>query len=62
MFKFRFGWSTQHNKGFGESASPKEQLLNMVRSIRTVLRFPLILINTVVVVKKLILGLSLIHI
>lgn len=56
MYNLRFGWSTQHNKGFSESASPKEQMLNMVRSIRTVLRFPLILINTVVVVKKLILG------
>ena len=55
-FLAKVGWSVQHNRGFGEGGGVKEQSLNIIRSVRTVMRLPLIFVNSVVIVKKLILG------
>jgi len=55
-FLAKFGWSTQHNRGFGESGGIKSQILEIIRSVRTVMRIPLIFINCLVITKKLILG------
>ncbi|XP_021347487.1 immediate early response 3-interacting protein 1-like [Mizuhopecten yessoensis] len=43
-------------RGFGENPSMKTQILNLIRSIRTVMRIPLIGINILVIGFKLILG------
>jgi len=55
-FLAKFGWSAQHNKGFGESGGVKTQILDIIRSVRTVMRIPLIFINVLVITKKIILG------
>ncbi|XP_043284694.1 immediate early response 3-interacting protein 1 isoform X1 [Venturia canescens] len=51
------GWGAQQNiQGFGEPPSVKSQVLNLVRSIRTVARFPLIFLNILTIIVKLVLG------
>ena len=54
--KFQHGWSANSNQGFGEAPGVKKQILDIIRSVRTVMRIPLILLNSVVIVKKLLLG------
>ncbi|XP_060071163.1 immediate early response 3-interacting protein 1-like [Ylistrum balloti] len=54
-FLAKFGWGTDQ-RGFGEDPSMKTQLLNLIRSIRTVMRIPLIGINILVIGFKLLLG------
>ncbi|XP_069137610.1 immediate early response 3-interacting protein 1-like [Argopecten irradians] len=54
-FLAKIGWGTDQ-RGFGEDPSMKTQLLNLIRSIRTVMRIPLIGINVMVIGFKLILG------
>ncbi|XP_033749386.1 immediate early response 3-interacting protein 1-like [Pecten maximus] len=54
-FLAKIGWGTDQ-RGFGEDPSMKTQLLNLIRSIRTVMRIPLIGINIMVIGFKLILG------
>lgn len=49
-------WKAAPVQGFGEPPSFKTQILNLMYSIRTVTRIPLIFINTLVIVIKLILG------
>ncbi|XP_064620875.1 immediate early response 3-interacting protein 1-like [Lineus longissimus] len=43
-------------RGFGEEPGVKTQVLHLVRSIRTVMRIPLIGINVVTIIIKLLLG------
>ena len=53
---FQYGWSANSNQGFGEAPGVKKQILDIIRSVRTVMRIPLIILNSVVIVKKLLLG------
>ncbi|XP_051161118.1 immediate early response 3-interacting protein 1 [Leptopilina boulardi] len=56
-FLVKIGWGARQNiQGFGEAPSIKSQMLNLVRSIRTVARFPLIFLNILTIVVKMILG------
>ncbi|CAH1173710.1 unnamed protein product, partial [Phaedon cochleariae] len=57
-FLSKVGWSAKstNNQGFGENPSAKSQIFNLIHSIRTVTRIPLIFLNVVVIVIKLILG------
>ncbi|KAK6188349.1 hypothetical protein SNE40_004539 [Patella caerulea] len=54
-FLAKIGWGMDQ-RGFGEDPGVKTQILNLIRSIRTVVRFPLIPINIAVIAFKLILG------
>ncbi|VDH99761.1 immediate early response 3-interacting protein 1-like [Mytilus galloprovincialis] len=54
-FLAKIGWGTDQ-RGFGEDPGMKTQILNLIRSIRTVMRIPLIGINVVVIGLKLLLG------
>ena len=42
-FQFLVGWGTNQMAGFGEEPGVKQQLLNLIRSVRTVMRsrFPM---------------------
>lgn len=55
-FLVKVGWASDNARGFGEQPGVKAQILNIVHSTRTVMRIPLIFINGVVIIKKLILG------
>ncbi|CAI7659464.1 hypothetical protein PENPOL_c006G06958 [Penicillium polonicum] len=59
-FLARVGWGrTQADPGFGatyDSTSVKAKSVNLIASVRTVMRIPLIVINTVIIVYELILG------
>jgi len=57
-FLKKIGWgsSSSNVHGFGESPSAKSQIFNLLHSIRTVARVPLILLNVLTIVLKLILG------
>ncbi|KAJ1522392.1 hypothetical protein ONE63_002680 [Megalurothrips usitatus] len=56
-FLKQMGWGANAPvQGFGEQPTVKSQILNLVRSIRTVVRIPLILVNIALIVFKLILG------
>ncbi|KAK9459165.1 Yos1-like protein [Lipomyces oligophaga] len=58
-FLARIGWSTvQQDPGFGnpDSTSIKNRLINLISAVRTLMRIPLIGINTIVIVYELILG------
>ncbi|KAJ3641074.1 hypothetical protein Zmor_027596 [Zophobas morio] len=57
-FLSKIGWSSKSPsvQGFGENPSAKSQILNLVHSIRTVARIPLIFLNVLTIVIKLILG------
>ncbi len=62
-FLAKFGWASDNNaggnRGFGDQAPSsgiKNQILNIIHSTRTVMRYPLIPINVLVILKKLILG------
>ncbi|XP_028171164.1 immediate early response 3-interacting protein 1 isoform X2 [Ostrinia furnacalis] len=51
------GWGANHpNHGFEDQSSIKFQILNLVRSIRTVTRIPLIILNILTIIFKLLLG------
>ncbi|XP_076444273.1 immediate early response 3-interacting protein 1-like [Babylonia areolata] len=54
-FLAKIGWGTSQ-AGFGEDPGMKAQLLHLVRSIRTVMRIPLIGINIGVIALKLVFG------
>ncbi|ESN91416.1 hypothetical protein HELRODRAFT_70454 [Helobdella robusta] len=54
-FLAKIGWSSSQ-QGFEDSHGPKHQLLNLIRSIRTVMRIPLIGLNMVAIVLKLAFG------
>jgi len=55
-FLAKVGWASDSARGFGEQAGVKTQMLNIIKSTRTIMRIPLIFINTLVIVKKLLLG------
>ncbi|XP_058459895.1 immediate early response 3-interacting protein 1 [Malaya genurostris] len=57
-FLAKFGWGAASAQvhGFGEPQSMKDQVLNLVRSIRTVAKVPLILFNILAIMFKLVLG------
>lgn len=56
-FLAKVGWASWQNvQGFGEPPTVKSQILNLIRSIRTVARIPLIFLNIVTMVVKLVLG------
>ncbi|KAJ5217190.1 hypothetical protein N7468_010198 [Penicillium chermesinum] len=59
-FLARIGWgNTQVDPGFGaayDSTSVKAKTINLIASVRTVMRIPLIAINTIIIVYELILG------
>ncbi|XP_025024277.1 immediate early response 3-interacting protein 1, partial [Python bivittatus] len=51
------GWGTDQGiGGFGEEPGIKGQLMNLIRSVRTVMRVPLIGVNTVTIVLLLLFG------
>uniref|UniRef100_A0A8D2PQQ8 Immediate early response 3-interacting protein 1 n=1 Tax=Zosterops lateralis melanops TaxID=1220523 RepID=A0A8D2PQQ8_ZOSLA len=53
----QFGWgSDQGIGGFGEEPGIKAQLTNLIRSIRTVMRVPLIALNSITIVLLLLFG------
>ncbi|XP_022184141.1 immediate early response 3-interacting protein 1 [Nilaparvata lugens] len=56
-FLAKIGWGINSNvQGFGEPQSVKFQILNLIRSIRTVMRIPLIFFNVATIFIKLLLG------
>ncbi|RUS69854.1 hypothetical protein EGW08_022384 [Elysia chlorotica] len=55
-FLAKVGWGVDQHKGFGEDPGVKSQLLNLIRSIRTVMRIPLIGVNIATMVLKLLFG------
>uniref|UniRef100_F6R9B2 Immediate early response 3-interacting protein 1 n=1 Tax=Equus caballus TaxID=9796 RepID=F6R9B2_HORSE len=51
------GWGTDQGiGGFGEEPGIKSQLTNLIRSVRTVMRVPLIIVNSVAIVLLLLFG------
>ncbi|XP_014441719.1 immediate early response 3-interacting protein 1 [Tupaia chinensis] len=51
------GWATDQGiGGFGEEPGIKSQLMNLIRSVRTVMRVPLIIVNSVAIVLLLLFG------
>ncbi|CAH0588242.1 hypothetical protein PYW07_002990 [Mythimna separata] len=56
-FMQKMGWgSNNQNQGFEDQSTVKFQILNLVRSIRTVTRIPLIILNILTIIFKLLLG------
>ncbi|XP_038068748.1 immediate early response 3-interacting protein 1-like [Patiria miniata] len=56
-FLSKVGWGgDQSVGGFGEEPGMKAQLINLIRSIRIVMRVPLIFVNSSVIVLKLVFG------
>ncbi|KAF2468201.1 Yos1-like protein [Lindgomyces ingoldianus] len=58
-FLARIGWTSSADPGFGgarDDASVKARLVNLVSSVRTLMRIPLMFINTVIILYELILG------
>lgn len=58
-FLARIGWGQSAEPGFGgvqDSQSVKAKLINLIASVRTLMRIPLIGINTMVILYALVLG------
>ncbi|XP_022129846.1 immediate early response 3-interacting protein 1 [Pieris rapae] len=56
-FMQKMGWGTnRQQQGFEDQSTIKYQILNLVRSIRTVTRIPLIILNILTILFKLLLG------
>ncbi|XP_053557064.1 immediate early response 3-interacting protein 1 [Bombina bombina] len=56
-FLSKIGWGTDQGiGGFGEDPGVKSQMMNLVRSVRTVMRVPLIAVNSVTIVLLLLFG------
>lgn len=58
-FLARIGWTNALEPGFGgarDDASIKARLINLVSSVRTLMRIPLMFINTFMIVYYLVLG------
>lgn len=56
-FLSKVGWGgDQTIGGFGEEPGMKAQLINLIRSIRTVMRVPLIFLNVATILLKLVFG------
>ncbi|KAI4851769.1 hypothetical protein E4T44_01926 [Aureobasidium sp. EXF-8845] len=58
--KLTVGWgSVQQEPAFGgpaDNTSVKSKVINLIASVRTLMRIPLILINTLIILYELILG------
>ncbi|CAK6959547.1 immediate early response 3-interacting protein 1 [Scomber scombrus] len=56
-FLSKIGWGVDHSVGgFGDEPGVKAQMMNLIRSVRTVMRVPLIAVNTVCIVLLLLFG------
>nr|XP_006627301.2 PREDICTED: immediate early response 3-interacting protein 1 [Lepisosteus oculatus] len=56
-FLSKIGWGADQGiGGFGDEPGIKSQLMNLVRSVRTVMRVPLIIVNSVCIVLLLLFG------
>ncbi|XP_043257530.1 immediate early response 3-interacting protein 1 [Colletes gigas] len=56
-FLAKVGWASWQNvQGFGEPSTWKSHMLNLIRSIRTVARVPLMFLNILIIIVKLVLG------
>ncbi|XP_077456850.1 immediate early response 3-interacting protein 1 [Stigmatopora argus] len=56
-FLSRIGWGVDQGVGgFGDEPGIKAQLMNLIRSVRTVMRVPLIAVNSVCIVLLLLFG------
>ncbi|KAF2253162.1 Yos1-like protein [Trematosphaeria pertusa] len=58
-FLARIGWTASADPGFGgqrDDASVKARLVNLVSSVRTLMRIPLMFINTAMIIYLLIFG------
>ncbi|KAF2459980.1 Yos1-like protein [Lineolata rhizophorae] len=58
-FLARIGWSSNVDPGFGnaqDTASIKARTVHLITSVRTLMRFPLMFINTFIIIYELILG------
>ncbi|OCK73939.1 Yos1-like protein [Lepidopterella palustris CBS 459.81] len=58
-FLARIGWTNASDPGFGggqDNGSVKAKMVNLVASVRTLMRIPLIIINTLIIFYELILG------
>ena len=56
-FLAKNGWSSKGaGQEFGGAKGIRNQMLETIRSVRTVMRIPLIFINVLVITKKLVLG------
>ncbi|XP_045593258.1 immediate early response 3-interacting protein 1 [Procambarus clarkii] len=50
------GWGGSHVHGFGEEPGVKTQIFHFIRSIKTVMKYPLIPVNIAIIIFKLIFG------
>lgn len=56
-FLAKWGWGTDQSVGgFGEDPGVKTQLINFIRSVRTVMRVPLIFVNILTVISLFLFG------
>ncbi|ALC44281.1 CG32069 [Drosophila busckii] len=55
-FLAKFGWGRQANQQNFGPPTAKDQVLNLIRSIRTVAKIPLIFLNVIAIIFKLLLG------
>ncbi|XP_073440867.1 immediate early response 3-interacting protein 1 [Dendrobates tinctorius] len=56
-FLSKIGWGADQGiGGFGEDPGVKSQMMNLVRSVRTVMRVPLIIVNSATIVLLLLFG------
>ncbi|XP_033502291.1 immediate early response 3-interacting protein 1 [Epinephelus fuscoguttatus] len=56
-FLSKFGWGVEQGVGgFGDDPGIKAQILTLIRSIRTVMRVPLIIVNSACIVLLLLFG------
>ncbi|XP_023168169.1 immediate early response 3-interacting protein 1 [Drosophila hydei] len=55
-FLAKFGWGRHAGQQDFGTPSAKDQVLNLIRSIRTVAKIPLIFLNVIAIIFKLLLG------
>ncbi|XP_031574126.1 immediate early response 3-interacting protein 1-like [Actinia tenebrosa] len=55
-FLAKIGWGTDQLAGFGEEKGTKHQVINLIHSVRTVTRIPLIFLNSVAIVVLILMG------
>ena len=56
-FLAKVGWGKDfRNEGFGDRGGVKYQLVNLISSVQTLLRVPLMVVNVIVIIYELILG------
>jgi hypothetical protein len=56
-FLKNIGWGTDQGiSGFGEESGIKSQLMNLIRSVRTVMRVPLTIVSSITIVLLLLFG------